>query len=299
MADLHSEFSKYHDRIALTDGIKITLRTSRDAIRGRICRYFRNTLKIEAPKFRGQGAYAMNTAVNPVNGEYGIEDGVYFQHLDNKNDGDWPTPDTSHHWLINATAGYSSEKPVGNRAFVSVRIAGLFHIDLYAYGELNGKYLLAAKGKAKWRSSNPAAFINWLDSYVHQRGEQLRRIMRYLNAWIDYRSVRCARQAGGTIPMVLAVHHYRAHARDDIAMTKTIEAISDAVRSEFFVLNPVEISEELTAGLTAAQKEGFKEAVQAFSDIANGALAIKDGYKASKLWRKLLGDRFPLGPARR
>ena len=80
-----------------------------------------------------------------------------------------------------------------------------------------------------------------------------------------------------------------------MAFARTIEAIAQAVRIDFFVLNPVDISEELTARLAAPHKERLKDAFQTFSDIANSALVIEDGYKASKLWRKMFGDRFPFG----
>lgn len=299
MANLHSEFLKYHDEIALTAGRKSALQSVRDTLRQRIRNYFRNTLRVEAPKFRWQGSCAINTVVNPIHNEYGSDDGVYLQHLDKEDAGNWPTAATIHQWLVNAADGHANERPMEKRACVRIQWAGQYHINLYAYGELNGQYLLAVKREARWPRSDPPAFTNWFKSYVHQRGEQLRRIVRYFKAWADYQSMRRGEMDGGLILTVLAAHHFHSHARDDIALVKTIEGISDTVRTEFFVLNPVDISEELTARLSAAQKENFKNAVQAFADLANGALAIEDAYKASKLCRKLFGDRFPLGIPRK
>lgn len=296
MAYLHKAFCKFHNRIVLTTSRKSTLRMVRDVLRERIHNYFHYTLRVEAPIFRGQGAYAMNTAVNPMDNEYNIQDGVYLQHLDKIDDDNWPTAATVHQWLLNAADGYTTEKPIDNRAYVRVRSAGLYCIDLYTYGGLNGHYLLAASGEAKWPRSDPLACTHWFMSYAHQRGEQLRRLVRYLVAWADNLSMHQGKLAHEMILTVLATQHFHGNPRDDLALAKTIEAISDAVHPEFFVLNPVNISEELTARLTTAQKKRFNDAIRAFADIANCALAIENDYKASKLWRKQFGDRFPVAP---
>jgi hypothetical protein len=299
MANLHRQLCIFHDRVALTAGKKATLRTARDTLRKRIREYFRNTLQVEAPKFREQGSYAMNTVVNPIDNEYDIDDGVYLQHLDNQDSGNWPAAATVHQWLAIAADGFTNEKPIAKRTCVRVRIAGQYHVDLPSYGELTGRYRLAVKGEAKWIHSDPLALTDWFRCYVHQRGEQLRRIVRYLKSWADFQSRHHGRMAGGLLLTVLAAHHFHAHERDDLALAKTIEAISETVHTLFFVLNPVDISEELTAGLTETQKERFKDTVRAFADNANGALVIEDDYKASKLWRKQLGDRFPLKPSQK
>ena len=121
MANLHKEFGTFHDRIALTSGKKESLRKSRNAIRDRIRKHFRENIKVELPKFRGQGSYAMGTTVNPLDGEFDIDDGVYLQHLDKNDDSEWPTPETVHSWLVKATDGHTKEKPIDKRTCVRVR----------------------------------------------------------------------------------------------------------------------------------------------------------------------------------
>ena len=90
MADLSSEFNTFHDRITLTFGKKDSLRKARNALRDKIRGHFRDQLKLNVPKFRGQGSYAMGTTVNPLDGEFDIDDGVYMQHLDPQDDTEWP-----------------------------------------------------------------------------------------------------------------------------------------------------------------------------------------------------------------
>ena len=91
---------------------KVLLRTARNALRDRIRRHFRDVLKLNIPKFHGQGSYAMGTIVNPLNGEFDIDDGVYLQHLDTGDKSNWPAPETVHRWLVQATDGHTGQKPI-------------------------------------------------------------------------------------------------------------------------------------------------------------------------------------------
>jgi len=294
MADLSKEFKTFHDKIALTLPKKAALRTGRDAIREKVRRYFRDTLKLPVPKFRGQGSYAMGTTVNPIGGEYDIDDGVYFQHLDTQDDSSWPAATTVHQWLVNASEGHTSEKPMDKRTCVRIRYAGQYHVDLPSYGELVGKYLLAVKGETRWPYSDPLALTNWFRNQVNLHGEQLRRIVRHLKAWANFQSNRRGKMPSGLILTVLSGNHFQSHEKDDVALANTFQAISKAVSTFLYVLNPVDVSEELTARLTDAQKTRFQDAVKAAAEDAEKAVSLEDGHQASKFWRKQLGDRFPL-----
>ena len=93
---------------------------------------------------------------------------------------------------------------------------------------------------------------------------------------------------------VLATYHFSQDSRDDLALARTFKAISNYVRSAVYVLNPVNINEELSARLTDRQKTRLQEALEEAANTANAAITINDAHIASKLWRKLFGDRFPL-----
>jgi len=292
MADLNSEFKTFHDRVAFSSGKKESLKKARDAIRDRIRKYFRNSLKLAVPKFRGQGSYAMGTTVNPLDGEFDIDDGVYLQHLDDNDDSKWPTPETVHRWLVQATDGHTNEKPIDKPTCVRVQYAGQYHVDLPSYAQLIGEYMLAEKGEKGWHGSDPMALTLWFIEYVKAYGDQLRRVVRYLKAWADFQSGRRGKMPSGLILTVLAAQNFRADDRDDVALSDTVAAISVAVNPVFRIYNPVDSHEELTARLTDEQKVSFQEAA---ADIAAAASAINtdDREESSKLWRRQLGDRFP------
>jgi hypothetical protein len=294
MADLHNEIAAFHDRIALTSYRKKVLQAARDAIRERIRNYFSETLKIKAPKFRSQGSYAMGTTINPIGGTYDIDDGVYIQHLNNRDDSQWPAATTVHQWLMKAADGHTSEKPMDKRTCVRVRHACRYHVDLPSYGELNGQYHLAVNGEAKWPHSDPLALTRWFSAMAKLYGEQLRRVVRYLKSWADFQSGRRGKMPSGLILTVLATNHFQRHEKDDIALARTFQAISNSVSTIFFVLNPVDINEALTERLTVAQRKRFQVAIKAAADNANQAIVQEDEPTASNLWREQLGNRFPL-----
>lgn len=57
----------------------------------------------------------MGTIVNPLDGEYDIDDGVYLQNLDKENKDSWPTPETVHSWIYKAVEGHTKEDPIDKR----------------------------------------------------------------------------------------------------------------------------------------------------------------------------------------
>jgi hypothetical protein len=294
MADMTNEFQKFHDEVALAAWKKDSLKTSRDAIRDRIRNYFKETLKEKVPEFHGQGSYANGTSVNPLDGEFDIDDGVYLQHLDEQDKSEWPTPETVHRWLVEATDGHTDEKPIDKRTCVRVRYAGHYHVDLPSYAKLRGRFMLAEKGDKGWHESDPQAVAEWFEGRAQEQYGQLHRIVRYLKAWADFQSGKRGKMPNGLILTVLATNHFCANDRDDVALTDTVTAISRSVSPVFFVTNPVDPTEELTARLSDEQKKSFQEAIAAFSVDAVEAVKCTEREKSSELWRKQLGDRFPL-----
>ena len=294
MADLHKEMGDFHDRIALTAPSKESLRTSRNAVRERVRKYFRDTLKLAAPKFFMQGSFAMGTTVVPIDGEFDVDDGVYLQHLDGASKKDWPSPETVHRWLVSATEGQTKERPTDKRTCVRITYAGSYHVDLPCYGILNGNFLLGEKGAAGWHPSDSRALTEWFLGHIKTHKEQLRRLVRVLKAWADFQSGRRGKMPSGLVLTVLAARHFRADARDDKALVDTAAAIKSAVHPFFFLLNPVDVSEELTARLSEVQKSRFQEAIGELASKADDAANAPDRETASRLWRSQFGDRFPL-----
>ena len=294
MANLHNEFQTFHERVALSQGKKESLKTSRDALRDHIRKHFREQLKLKVPEFRSQGSFEIDTTVNPLDGEFDVDDGVYLQHLDESDSSRWPTPETVHKWLVDATDGHTNEKPIDKRTCVRVRYAGEYHVDLPSYGKLNGENLLAEKGEKGWHRSDPTALTKWFNDLAEQRGDQLRRIVCFVKAWADHQSGKRGKMPSSLMLTVLAAQNFQNHERDDVCLANTARAISDAVRLVFCVYNPVDGTEELTARLSDEEKKRFQVAIADLVNDASKAVDNGSQQEASKLWRTQLGDRFPL-----
>lgn len=63
MSDCHDLFINFHDEIYLPPDQKAQLRTSRNALRKKIRKYFTETLGFKEPLFYGQGSYSMNLSL--------------------------------------------------------------------------------------------------------------------------------------------------------------------------------------------------------------------------------------------
>lgn len=293
MANCHDQFNEFHEEIELNDSSEANLQRGRDAIRDLIKADFRDKGRAPVPDFCAQGSFPMRTTVNPIDGEYDLDDGVYLQHLDKTSDAEWPTPETVHGWICDAVDGHTDQPPVDKRTCVRVVYAGEYHIDLPIYSELNGKNLHAGKGDRGWHPSDPVEFTKWFQKAVKEHGEQVRRVVRHLKAWADFNS-KDGSLASSIILTTLVVQNFRADDREDVCFANTASAIRAATASAFCVFNPVDSSEELTARLDDEEKKRFLAAVAKLANAANSAVGSDTQAKASKLWRKQFGDRFPL-----
>jgi len=292
MADCHDLFGKYHENISLPSGKREYLVSARNALRKLIRRHFKDVLKLKAPKFYGQGSYAMKTMISPLNGEFDIDDGVYLEHLSDTEDTDWPTPATVHSWIITAMEGHTKSKPTDKNTCVRISYAGDYHVDLPSYAELLNMYRLADKAKG-WVKSDSKALTDWFLCQLKLQGEQLRHLVRYFKAWSDYQKQKHGKIANGLLLTVLAEENFVSSDRDDESFTKTIENMRNRIATSFVVNNPVDPTENLGKRLTDGQKTQFRERIGALADCAGQALKTESRDAASKLWREELGSRFP------
>lgn len=294
MADCSDLFQTFHDRIKLPPSKKEDLREARDGLRKRVRKHFKEQMKRNIPKFWIQGSFAMATIATPLDGEYDIDDGVYLQNLDGGKE-KWPSTKTVHDWIYKAVDGHTDQDPVDKRTCVRVIYAGQYHVDLPIYGENNGQYYLAEKGEKGWNESNPRALTEWFKKEIETKGDQLRRFVRYLKAWADFKGKNNGKMPSGLLLTVLASYNYEKHDRDDTCVGGTIKNICASVTTNFVVYNPVDYKEDLASHLTESQKETFKDLLSKLLASAGKALKEDSKKKASETWQKEFGDRFPVG----
>lgn len=294
MADCNDLFDKYHDAIKLTSTKRDYLKTSRDAVRDKIRNHFKNALKVNIPKFHGQGSYMTRTIVNPLDREFDIDDGVYLQNL-STDKSKWETPEKVHSWIVAATDGHTNEKPIDKNRCVRVRYANKYHIDLPIYCMDGDKPYLAEKGTEGWHVSDPKALIVWFNGVIKSRGEQLRRIIRYFKAWADYQEQNGSeKMPSGVTLTVLACQQFESSTdHDDSSLVGTARKIVTILEFSKVITRPVDPFDDLAKDLSQKQIDNFIKKLQTLRDVGGEAIKETSKTKASEKWQRLLGDRFP------
>lgn len=300
MADCHDLFQKYHENVSVSAARKQQLRKSRNATRERIEKHFTDLLKVKKPTFKGQGSYSMDILVNPIAGRYDIDDGVYLQHLE-QDRSKWPTTETVHGWIVDATKDSTDQPPQDRARCVRViyKAKPAYHIDLPVYMIENDVPQLFDKDRENAKEppisayeSDPTAMTKWFCDKVDE-GDQLRRLVRYTKGWKDFKRDQGTSCANGLMLSILLAETFITNDRDDIAMAKSIDAANTRMQQSIVVTKPVTPFEDLTAGWSKKQREDFLARLQQFRDLSADAIDEKDKAKAAKIWQKLFGDRFP------
>ncbi len=297
MADCHKLFEEFNLIIHLDLNRKESLQTSRDALRQKIRNYFKEKRNGFYPRFHGQGSFMVGTIINPIDGEFDIDDGIYFK-VDKT-----PTqsPSTFHRWIYEAVDCHTKEPPKDKDTCVRVIYAGEYHIDLPIYYIVEGCCPRLAHKRDGWILSDPRAFIKWFQRKTDYMGllpdarEQLRRIVRYLKAWSDYKS---GTLPSGFILSILAAENFSFLGRDvgdDMALYKILVKIKNSLDASFTCYRPTTPKDEdLLKEYSKTNKEYFKNQLNSFIESAKIALDDKTSQKdACKEWQKHFGKRFP------
>lgn len=168
-------------------------------------------------------------------------------------------------------------------------------VDQDIWTALPKDQVLLAHRECDWKASDPRPVKDWFLNEVDVRGEQLRRIVRYLKALRDWKW-----GSGGPSSILLMaaaaplfVKHDR---RDDIALLEVLAKLPQRLRAG--VNNPVDVSESLTDRLGP---EGVEEAALAFGEFEKalrGSVHSSSPSQACSWMCKVFGTRFPNEPDR-
>lgn len=161
------------------------------------------------------------------------------------------------------------------------------------------KVLLAHREEG-WIHSDPRPVKEWFVDQVETRGEQLRRVVRYLKAYRDWTWT-----SGGPSSILLMAAaspmFVKQDRRDDQALADVVKQLPDSLRKG--VNNPVNPKESLTDRLRASSGEAdmVEQAALQFEDLGRRLQAALDAGNAEQActWLQgLFGPRFPDRPDR-
>jgi len=291
MANLNKSFLKFYDMIKLPSSKKENLITSREANRNRIKNYFKDELKEKQPDFFQQGSFSFKTTVNPLDEKYDVDDGVYLQNLTNDflND-DMTDPKTVHEWIVEAVDGNTKARVIDKNNCVRVVYANDYHIDLPIYCEQGKTIYLASKRSNEWIEDDPKGFNNWFYDQLNLNGEQQRRNIMYLKAWVDYNNF--VDISGIMITVLVSNLNNSVDDRDDSSLMNTVSQIISFLELNRNLLMPVKPYDDLLEKSNDRQIDNVIESFKKLKTAGYKALELEDNEEAFIIWNAVFGDRF-------
>jgi len=328
MADLQTQFNKFHDNIKVDfDGNK-PLRDKRDIIIDSL----RTGIKKKAPtntptfEFFNQGSYDMATGVEPLgNNDYDIDVGIVFNISKDNNE-----PVNVKEFVFDVLNVVYQRNVEIKRPCVRVQYhkAGekAYHIDLAIYskgkdifGNLNGTLYLA-KGKLNslpqykfWEISEPYQLKELIKSKLSDATdrEQFRRVIRYLKRWKDFNSaLQGSGKPTGIALTALCYNHFTVEKdtaynyitrnyyykyNDLRALTKVVNAIISSLywNNKINVQLPVRPYNNLFEKMSDNQMATFKAQLQNFKNILDNSTNDSQTTTACMRLRSAFGGDFP------
>ncbi len=286
----------FHGKILLAKSKRDDLIRSRDNLRSHIRTKFeeKNRPKI---KFKIQGSFHNGTTVNPLNSDYDIDDGIYFDPpLDEESR---QSPETVHAWVKEAADSYKQVDPAKDKKrCVRVPFKAGYHVDFPIYyltgKDPNRRPELAIKNDG-WKFSDPRALSDWFEGEVASKGALLRRVVRYFKAWSDYIGQSSSyNMPAGIVLTILATEEFQPSDRDDEAFAETVSTIYERLKFDQSIRNPKDHTEDLRKRISDPQFDNFMAKLIKFVQDAETALEHESAEEAAKYWQKQLGERFPV-----
>ena len=322
MALCQKQFIDFHETIKLKLENEV-LSEKRDII---IKRIKENLPEDEHKPFTifNQGSYAMKTGIVPLDGNYDIDVGLYFDMSQ-----DDVRPVEAKKWVYNAVEDHTDEVKYKNPCVTVTYKAG-YHVDItvYAATNTNGKVYLA-KGKPTsnaannfWDESNPKDLIEEIRNHLSDTEDrrQFRRVVRYLKRWKDVNFTAGSGKPTGIALTSCAYHWLSIQKEVDLFSTKRTYKDLDALIylvqqmiSRFVdewievdgqykwmprlkVELPVAPRPELFEKMTASQMKQFKEKLECFLEGLESAKEKVDPVDAAEILQKHFGSDFPVPP---
>jgi len=286
MANLDTLFREFDLELNITKTKKEALMKSKNNLRDEIRVYFSKNHPNYNPVFYIQGSYKLKTLIRTKDDTCDLDDGVYFQ--DNPDD---VISTTLQRWVKEAVNATTDASPEHKKKCIRVMFQAGYSIDLpvLVFDEETEEHPNLAVKNADFQLDDPKEFVN---EFRRVKTDQMIRLVKYLKAWCDHKRQDMPSGLGMT---VLTMKHFQSNSRDDIALKFLLIEIEKELKLSFRCKMPTTPHDDLFQEYSATKKSNFMNNLSAFIDDAKLAIEEKNKLKASKYWKKHLGDRFPEG----
>ncbi len=286
MANCNNLFGEYNNKISIGSTKNNKMKDSKEGLRKKIRKWFKDNHPEYVPKFYIQGSYKMKNGIRTKQDICDLDDGIYFFREPDV------TASTIKEWVRQAVDGYTETAAENRKKCVRSVFVNDYEIDHPIYYKVDGQeYKIAVKGHG-WEESDSKAMVDWFVS-KKDKNERLISTIKYLKGWADNRSFKMPSGLALTILATNAKEKIVLNERDDITLRDILKEIKKALNTEFTCIVPVTPNDDLLEDYT--NKDKFLESLNNFITDAEDAIRSNNQYEASQLWHKHLGDRFPFG----
>lgn len=301
MANLHSEFLEFFEKIKLSDAKKNQLNASKEAIRNDVKAFFKDKDDYMQPKFHTQGSMAMGLTINPLNEEYDIDDGIYIRkkQIDYDDIKTWPTTATVHQ-LVKEACDVKNRTVEDKTTCVRIVYANSYHVDLPIYikdFEKNEFIPKLAHKEDGWIDSDPRANTEYYKNYKQQYGDILQRLIMYLKAIKDYQITSYGQpfDISGFELMLLCCKYISKTPinadNDGSTLLNICELILNNLKENTPLLKPI-TNEDLWNNRTEEDKNTIIAMFEYIKDVLEQAESEITKDLAKKVCTDLFGNRF-------
>lgn len=288
MANCNNLFQDFHDEISIGKSKKERMMNSKNGLRTRIRKWFKDNHSDYEPKFYIQGSYKMKTGIRTKDDICDLDDGIYFFRQPDV------TATTLQTWVWNAVDGYTNTTPEHRKKCIRSIFTSDYEIDQPVYYKVDGQnYRLSIKNTG-FEDSDPKEMVDWFNQKKDNDGKLIR-LVKYLKAWCDNKRNKMPNGIAMTILASNAKVKIVLNERDDITLKDILKEIKKALNPNFECIVPAVPNDDLFADYDESRRSNFLTALDNFINDAEKALREENQLAASKLWRKHLGDRFPEG----
>lgn len=286
MANCHNLFQDYHAELSIGSKKNERMKDSKEGLRKRVRKWFKENHPEYVPYFYIQGSYKMKNGIRTSEDICDLDDGIYFFRAPDV------TASTLKEWVRQAVDGYTSSDAENRKKCVRSIFANDYEIDHPVYCKEDGKeYQIAVKGVG-FEDSDPKAMVNWFVNKKDAEG-RLVRAVKYLKGWADKQSFKMPSGLALTILASNAKEQIALNQRDDITLKDILKEIKKELNNSFKCIVPAIPNDDLLENYV--NKDKFLNALDMFIEDADSAIRNTNQKKASKFWRNHLGNRFPLG----
>lgn len=330
MANVQKQFEEFDQTIRLGrfDESAI-LREKRDIIRNKLDDKLPGVFEDAGETcpdyhYRNQGSYEMGTGVVPLEGDYDIDQGLYF-HVSTE---DYPDPITLKKRVYTALDGHTNNVCIRRSCvtvFYQLDEEPIYHVDIAVYSDgtcnQDGKSYIA-KGKENssdefriWEASNPQALIDTIhDRFEGNDRAQFRPVVRYLKRWKDHKFSADGNAAPIGIGLTIAAFDDLQNCYLDLVtgkpddlcalinlVSRILGRFTNIWDSEtqtwvrrLAVTMPVEPWNDLFDKMTDKQMLDFETKLQSLQEHLESARDEIDPVEACTTLRKVFGEDFPV-----